>query len=96
MALVVPVAVRIEAGWDRAAARAALINRLHIDDIELRGERVDRAVRLARQAGVSVVDATVGEVALSIEGRVAIVTSDAGDMGRLARLGDHEVTVVRL
>jgi hypothetical protein len=96
VALVVPVAVRIEAGWDRVAARAALINRLHIDDVELRGDRVDRAVRLARQAGVSVVDATVGEAALAIDGRVAIVTSDAGDMRRLARLADHEVTVVHL
>jgi hypothetical protein len=96
VALVVPVAVRIEAGWDRVAARAALINRLHIDDVELRGDRVDRAVRLARQAGVSVVDATVGEAALAIDGRVAIVTSDAGDMRRQARLADHEVTVVHL
>jgi hypothetical protein len=93
---VVPVAVRIEAGWDRAAARAALTDRLHVDDVELRGDRVDRAVRLARQAGVPVVDATVAEAALAIDGRVAIVTSEAGDMRRQARLADHEVTVVRL
>jgi hypothetical protein len=96
VALLVPVAVRIESGWDRADARAALINRLQIGDVELRGDRVDRAVRLVSEANVSVVDATVGEAALAVGGPVAIVTSDVGDMERLAKLGDHQVTVARL
>jgi hypothetical protein len=94
--VLVPVAVRIEAGWDRSEARAASINRLDIQDVELRDERVDRAVRLARDANVSVVDATVGEAALGADKPVAIVTSDVDDMTRLAKLAGHQVTLVRL
>jgi hypothetical protein len=96
VAVLVPVAVRVEAGWARRDARAALVNRLQVRDVELRGERVDRAVRLARTAGATAVDATVGEAALAAGGPAVILTSDVGDMQRLAAQGDHEIRVVRL
>jgi hypothetical protein len=96
VALVVPVAVRVEADWDRTNPSAELVNRLWVTDIDLRPPRVDRAVRLRGRTGVSVVDATVGEAAMSADEPVVILTSDGRDMTRLAALTDNDTRVVRL
>jgi hypothetical protein len=56
----------------------------------------NRAAELRPSAAVSAVDATVGHVAETSAGPVAILTSDAGDMRRLAGLVDGDVRVIQL
>lgn len=93
--VLVPVAVRIEAGWDRTATTAADINRLSAAvDVDLRPAGADRAAQLKQAAGVSVVDATVGEAAESAEDPAVILTSDVDEMTRLTAIVDGDVRVV--
>lgn len=62
--VVVPVAVRVEAGWDRTGRAGVEANRIsQARDAVLDGAGADRAAHLRRAAAVSVVDATVGQVA---------------------------------
>lgn len=83
--IVVPVAVRVEAGWDRASPGSAAVNRCsRARDAILDGPAADRATRLRETAGGSVVDATVGEAAEAADGPVVVLTSDVSDMHRLA------------
>jgi len=97
LAVVVPVAVRVEAGWDRSAPGAAVLNRIsRARDVVLDGHAADRAVQLREQAGVSVVDASVGQAAEAAIGPVAILTSDASDMRRLAAQVLTDVRVIRV
>jgi len=93
--VLVPVAVRVEAGWDRTAATAADINRISAAvDVELRRTGADRAVQLRQAAEVSVVDATVGQAAESTTHPAVILTSDVDDMTRLAGTLEGDVRVV--
>lgn len=93
--VLVPVAVRIEAGWDRTAPSAALLNRLsRANDVVLDQRAADRATRWRAELGVSVVDATVIEAADRSPRPVVILTSDADDMRRAAALLDGDVRVV--
>lgn len=93
--VLVPVAVRVEAGWDRTAATAADINRISAAvDVDLRRAGADRAVQLRQAADVSVVDATVGQAAESATHPAVILTSDVDDMTRLAGRLDGEVRVI--
>ena len=95
--VVVPVAVRVEAGWDRTARNASLTNRLaRARDVILDGSVADRSSQLRQAAAVSVVDATVGHAAETAASPTVILTSDAADMGRLAGLLAGEVRVVRI
>lgn len=97
MAVLVPVAVRVEAGWDRSAPGAALLNRIsRARDVLLDAHAANRAAELRGQTGVSVVDATVGQASESASGPVAILTSDPAYMQRLASRIANEVRVVRL
>ena len=97
IAVVVPVAVRIEAGWDRRAPAAATLNRIsRARDVVLDGSAADRAAELRAASGVSVVDATIAQVAEGLVGPVAILTSDTGDMRRVAGLVEADVRLVRL
>lgn len=83
--IVVPVAVRVEAGWDRSHRSSAHINWLtRAVDWPLTPERADQATRIRADTAVSVVDATVGQAADECEKPVTIVTSDIEDMTRLA------------
>lgn len=96
-AVVVPAAVRVEAGWDRTRATSAGANRrIRARDVPLDRQAADRAARLRRLAGVSVVDATVGQAAEAAASPVVVLTSDVADMRRLAALVDGEVRVVRV
>jgi hypothetical protein len=93
--VLVPVAVRVEAGWDRTAATAADINRLSAAvDVDLRRSGADRATQLRQAVEVSVVDATVGQAAESATHPAVILTSDVDDMTRLAGTLDGDVRVV--
>ena len=80
--VVVPAAVRVEAGWDRRAPAAALINQLRIRDVPLDSESANVAAELVTRLGVSVADAHIGATvhAVADRGPVTIVTSDPEDM----------------
>ncbi len=97
MAVVVPVAVRVEAGWDRRSPSAAGLNRIsRARDVVPARSGADRAAVLRAATGVSVVDATVAQAAEGSPGPVAILTSDTADMRRVAALVNGDVRVVRL
>jgi hypothetical protein len=89
--------VRVEAGWDRTARDASLLNRLaRARVVPLDGPAADRSVQLRRAAAVSVVDATVGQAAEAAGAPTVILASDVADMARLAGLVAEEVRVVRI
>ena len=94
--VVVPTAVRVEAGWDRTASTAAFINLLGIADapLDTAATNVAAAIRLA--LGVSITDAHVGAMitALAATGSVTVVSSDPDDMRAVA--GTSEVIVVAI
>ena len=84
--VVVPTAVRAEAGWHRRAPTAALINQLRIADTTLDTASANVAGELVAQLGVSVADAHIGATvrAVSEQGAVTIITSDPDDMAAVA------------
>src|SRR5688500_1895212 len=58
--VVVPAAVRVEAGWDRRMPAAALINHLRIIDAPLESTSANAAADLVARLHVSVADAHIG------------------------------------
>jgi hypothetical protein len=95
--VVVPTPVRVEAGWDRTAARAALANGLGIDDVPLGSDDANVAASVRNRLGptVSVVDAHVGAVVARFAERdITLLTSDPVDMRAVA--DDMPVTIVTL
>jgi hypothetical protein len=97
VSVVVPVAVRIEAGWDRRAPTAAMLNRIsRARDVVLDQSGADRCAEIRQLARVSVVDATVARVAESSPQPAVILTSDASDMRLLAGYVEGDVRAVRL
>jgi hypothetical protein len=97
VSVVVPVTVRVEAGWDRRAPMYAAVNRIsRARDAVVDGPAADRASELRGQTCVSVVDATVVQAAEVSPGPAAILTSDSSDMRRLAALVEGDVRVLQL
>jgi predicted nucleic acid-binding protein len=96
VAMVVPTAVRVEAGWDRTAESAAFINLLRIRDGVLDGASANAAAAIVSAHGVSVADAHIGVVIRSRldPSGVTVLSSDPEDMRVVA--GAATVTVVRL
>lgn len=92
--LVVPTAVRVEAGWDRRAAKAAALNRLRVDDTPLGTVDADRAAHTRTAVGVSVADAHLAAVLRATTGPHAVLTSDTHDVRRIAEHLGIEITVV--
>ena len=92
--LLVPTAVRVEAGWDRTAPAAAFINRLGIADVALDKAVADVAAALVATHHVSVADAHIGAALRTVTGPVTIVTSDPDDMRTVA--GTKDVVIVTL
>ena len=92
---VVPTAVRVEAGWDRRAPRAAAVNRFHVVDVPLDGEGADRAAAVLSVLMVSVADAHLGATIAAL-GRCAVITSDVDDVRRIADHIGGPITVVAL
>ncbi len=84
--VVVPAAVRVEAGWDRRAPAAALVNRLCVRDVPLALASADVAADLVARLHVSVADAHVGATvrAVADRGPVTVITSDPDDMAAVA------------
>lgn len=94
--LVVPAAVRVEAGWDRHRPEAAVINRFRADEEVLGGETADRAASFRNALDLSVADAHLGAVVEAAGGPVAVLTSDPVDVRRIAAHVDGVVNVVAL
>ncbi|MGH3822972.1 MAG: hypothetical protein ACRDRA_09100 [Pseudonocardiaceae bacterium] len=100
--VVVPTAVRVEAGWRRRDAAAAGANRLVSTDVPLDGVDADRAVQLRRLIpSASVVDATVvvaaeraaTDVPCAV---VEVLTSDVPDISALAAHVEASIAVISL
>ena len=82
--VVVPTAVRVEAGWDRTCPARVFPNRLRIADSPLDTASASIAARIRNQTGVSAADSPVGAVIQSAhDDQVTVVASDPGDV-RLA------------
>jgi predicted nucleic acid-binding protein len=93
--VVVPAAVRVEAGWDRAASAWAFINRFPIADIPLDTSHADAAAGIARRTGVTVADAHLGAAIQATEAdQVTVLTSDHRDMRKVAE--GRQVNIVTL
>jgi hypothetical protein len=93
--LVVPTAVRVEAGWDRTMPAWAFLNRLRIGDVTLDGMSANVAATIRQDARVSVADAHIGAVIQATTAtKVTVVTSDPGDVRRVA--ADREVNVITI
>jgi predicted nucleic acid-binding protein len=93
--MVVPTAVRVEAGWDRTSAAWVFPNRLRIADIPLDAARASTAAAIRNRTGVSVADAHLGAVIRSASAsQITVVTSDPRDMRLVA--GDIDITVVTI
>jgi hypothetical protein len=93
--LVVPTAVRVEAGWDRSSPAWAFPNRLRIADVPLDTAHANTAAAIRNRTRVSVADAHVGAaIQVSPADQITVVSSDPADMRLVA--GDKEITVVTI
>jgi hypothetical protein len=93
--LVVPAAVRVEAGWDRTSPAWAFPNRLRIADRLLDTASANIAAAIRDRTGVSVADSHIGAVIQSApDDQITVVTSDPGDMRLVA--GDKNITVTAI
>ncbi len=91
--LVVPAAVQVEAGWDRMTQGAATLNRIRAAGASLDRPAADQAASLVAALRVSVADAHIGAVLSASTGPHAVLTSDPGDIRRMA---DHLGIVVNV
>jgi predicted nucleic acid-binding protein len=95
ISLLVPAAVRVEAGWDRTSPQWAFLNRLRIMDVPLDAAHANAAAAIHEQAQVSVADAHIGATVQSAPNAdITVVTSDPADIRRV--VGDRPVTVVAI
>jgi hypothetical protein len=93
--VVVPAAVRVEAGWDRTSPAWVFPNRLRITDRPLETASANTAAGIRSRTGVSVADSHLGAVIQSAhDDQVTVITSDPGDMRVVA--GDKSITIVAI
>jgi hypothetical protein len=93
--MVVPTAVRVEAGWDRTSRAWVFPNRLRIADIPLDTTSANVAAGIRDRTGVSVADSHMGAVIQSAaRSPITVVTSDPGDMRLVAE--DKKLTVAAI
>ena len=93
--MVVPTAVRVEAGWDRTSPAWVFPNRLRIADCPLDTASANTAAGIRDRTGVSVADSHMGAVIQSAsDSQITVVTSDPGDMRLVA--GDKNITVAAI
>jgi predicted nucleic acid-binding protein len=93
--VVVPTAVRGEAGWDRTSAAWAFPNRLRIADVPLDSAKANIAAAIRSRTRLSVADTHLGAVIQATPAdEITVVTSDPSDMQRVA--GDRGVTIVAI
>ncbi len=94
--VLVPTTVRVEAGWDRTATISSAVNRLPITDDALTTDKADSAAKLRNTLLVSPADAHIGAVMRTAEGEVSILTSDLGDLRRIAQMTARTITIARI
>jgi hypothetical protein len=95
VSLVVPAAVRVEAGWDRTSPDWAFPNHLRIADLPLDAAYANSAATIRRDTGVSVADAHIGAAVVGAPNAdITVITSDPGDIRKVAR--DRGITVVTI
>jgi hypothetical protein len=93
--MVVPAAVRVEAGWDRTSPAWVFTNRLRIADSPLDTASANTAAAIRDRTGVSVADSHLGAVIRSApHSQITVVTSDPHDMRLVA--GDKKITVTAI
>ena len=93
--MMVPTAVRVEAGWDRTSPMWVFTNRLRIADSPLDTASANTAAAIRDRTGVSVADSHFGAVIQSApHDQITAVTSDPGDMRLVA--GDKSITVAAI
>ena len=93
--MMVPTAVRVEAGWDRTSPAWVFTNRLRIADSPLDTASANTAAAIRDRTGVSVADSHLGAVIQSApHDQITAVTSDPGDMRLVA--GDKSITVAAI
>jgi hypothetical protein len=93
--VMVPTAVRVEAGWDRTSPAWVFPNRLRIADSPLDTASANIAAGIRDRTGVSVADSHTGTVIQSAShDQITVVTSNPDDMRRVA--GDKNVIVVAI
>lgn len=79
--VVVPCAVRAEAGWDRSTPGAAAINRYRVAEVPLDTPRTDLAAQIISGHQVSVADAHLGaSVRYAGWDDAAVLSSNPADM----------------
>ncbi|HUP84142.1 MAG TPA: hypothetical protein VM143_00620 [Acidimicrobiales bacterium] len=82
--LVVPTAVRVEAGWDRSQPGSALLNRFRVRDHALDGSTADVAASIVAATVTNVADAHIGAAVRSLTSTdVVVLSSDPVDMARV-------------
>jgi hypothetical protein len=93
--VVVPTAVRVEAGWDRTSQAWVFPNRLRITDSPLETASANTAAGIRNRTGVSVADSHIGAVIQSAhDDQITVIASDPGDMRVVA--GDKSITMVAI
>lgn len=93
--VVVPTAVRVEAGWDRTTSSAAAINRFPVRDHPLDPVTADVAAAIQRTTSAGVADAHLGATVRALaSGRVVVLTSDPNDIAAVC--APVPLTVVRV
>ena len=93
--VVVPTAVRVEAGWDRTSPAWVFPNRLRIADSLLDTVSANTSAGIRDRIGVSVADSHIGAVIQSASaGQITVVTGDPGDMRLVA--GDKNIIVAAI
>ncbi len=94
--LVVPTAVRVEAGWDRTSSGASVLNRLRATDHDLDASTANRAATIRAALHVSVADAHLGAALATADPPITVITSDTKDAHRIGADVGSERTIVRL
>jgi len=96
VALVVPTAIRVEAGWNRHLPTSAIINRLRVHDFSLDSQAADNAAQVRSDLSVSIADAHLAAALNHLAGPHAVVTSDVNDLQRIASHLGFPVVIVAL
>lgn len=82
--VVVPCAVRVEAGWDRSAPTRSAIKRFRVTDVPLDNRHSNVAAVILVRERVTVADAHVGAAVAEAGWTDAVIlTSDPNDMRRV-------------